>query len=138
MSERRHRAKRAGGLECSPPLHLSLEGAFKHRKAGVGSRVGMRKRRKGGQKSRGREKSKRERWIVDPRMPLVPSLLSGPQGPRLQDPHQETGLSRKGLHSIGQVGEGSQDEEERQFLALPQALGVGTDFWHCLQGLPGN
>lgn len=41
-------------------------------------------------------------------------------------------MSRKGLHSIGQMGEGRQDEEERQFLALSQVLGSGAGFWHCL------
>lgn len=42
-------------------------------------------------------------------------------------------MSRKGLHSIVQMGEGRQDEEEeRQFLALSQVLGSGAGFWHCL------
>lgn len=41
-------------------------------------------------------------------------------------------MSRKGLHSIGQMGEGRQGEEERQFLALSQVLGSGAGFWHCL------
>lgn len=55
-------------------------------------------------------------------MPLVPSLPRVPPGPKLQGPHQETRLSRKGLHSTSQVGKESQDEEEGQFLALSQVL----------------
>lgn len=50
------------------------------------------------------------------------------QGPRLQDPHQETRLSRKGLHSIGQVHEGSQGGEERLSLALPRRWGLELIF----------
>lgn len=57
-----------------------------------------------------------------------------PEGsPRAHDCRTLPRLSKKGLHSIGQVGEGRQNEEERQLLALSQALGFGTGFWHCLR-----
>lgn len=70
MSEIRHRARTAGGLDAVLPPHLSWEGAFKDRKA-----EGVVEGRGGGQNSG------RQRWIVGPRMPLVPSFLRGPAWP---------------------------------------------------------
>lgn len=65
------------------------------------------------------QNSGRDRWTVGPRMPLVPSLLSGPAGPTTAGPSPGNQAEQEGRHSIGQGEAGSQDGEERQSLALP-------------------
>lgn len=67
-----------------------------------------------------------DNWPKDALGPFPPSRLSlgVPQGPRLQDPHQETRLSGKGASQYWRgAGEGSRDEEEGQLLALFPAAG---------------
>lgn len=124
MSEIRHRAGTAGGLDA---VHHPVCPGKEPLK--IGRQRGVVEARGGGQNSG------RERWTVGPRMPLVPSLLRGPAGPTPAGPSPGNQAEQKGASQYWPGSRGEPGWRGKAVSSSSWALGVGTDFWHCPHSL---